>query len=54
MLQSLEVAYETTFFWDLIEFFTVIKFFEFQHERVRCIYINLATFNSYSHSSYVV
>ncbi|KAG4203337.1 hypothetical protein ERO13_A05G394600v2 [Gossypium hirsutum] len=34
MLQSLEVAYETTFFWDLIEFFSVIKYFEFQHERV--------------------
>ncbi|KAA3464735.1 vacuolar protein sorting-associated protein 13A-like [Gossypium australe] len=34
MLQSLEVAYETTFFWDLIEFFSVIKYFEFQHERL--------------------
>ncbi|XVF23437.1 hypothetical protein REPUB_Repub13aG0038400 [Reevesia pubescens] len=34
MLQSLEVAYETTFFRDFIEFFTVIKCFEFQHERV--------------------
>ncbi|XP_022765514.1 uncharacterized protein LOC111310374 isoform X3 [Durio zibethinus] len=34
MLQSLEVAYETTFFQDFIEFFTVIKSFEFQHERV--------------------
>ncbi|KAK6259268.1 hypothetical protein SCA6_013742 [Theobroma cacao] len=34
MLQSLEVAYETTFFRDVTEFFTVVKSFEFQHERV--------------------
>ncbi|XWS30007.1 hypothetical protein CRYUN_Cryun24cG0081100 [Craigia yunnanensis] len=33
-LQSLEVAYEAAFFRDFIEFFTVIKYFEFQHERV--------------------
>ncbi|KAE8735729.1 DNA/RNA polymerases superfamily protein [Hibiscus syriacus] len=33
MLQSLEVTYETTFFQDLTEFFIVIKYFEFQHER---------------------
>ncbi|KAK8498349.1 hypothetical protein V6N12_032902 [Hibiscus sabdariffa] len=33
-LQSFEVTYETTFFRDLSEFFTVIKYFEFQHERV--------------------
>ncbi|KAH1098406.1 hypothetical protein J1N35_015327 [Gossypium stocksii] len=53
MLQSLEVSYKTTIFWDLIESFSIIKYFEFQHERVRCISINLATSNSYSHSSYI-
>ncbi|XVE86346.1 hypothetical protein DITRI_Ditri18aG0027900 [Diplodiscus trichospermus] len=34
MLQSLEVAYEAAFFQGLLEFFTVVKYFEFQHERV--------------------
>lgn len=37
MLRSLEVAYEAAFFLDLMEFFNILKSFEFQPERVTFI-----------------